>query len=40
MPAFAGADILYPKSWGSWLTTEDDEESAEIGAKYQRLDHR
>ena len=32
---FSGADILYPKSWGSWLTTEDDEESAEIGAKYR-----
>ena len=31
---FAGADIVYPKSWGSWLTTEDDEESAAIGAKY------
>ena len=31
---FAGADILYPKSWGSWLTTEDEAESAEIGAKY------
>ncbi len=31
---FAGADILYPKSWGSWLTTEDQDESAEIGAKY------
>lgn len=32
---FAGADILYPKSWGSWLTTEDDEESAKIGAQYR-----
>ena len=32
---FAGADILYPKSWGSWLTTEDDEESARIGAQYR-----
>ena len=31
---FAGADILYPKSWGSWLTTEDDDESAAIGAQY------
>ena len=30
---FAGADVLYPKSWGSWLTTEDDEESARIGAR-------
>ena len=26
---FAGADILYPKSWGSWLTTEDEAASAE-----------
>ena len=32
---FAGADVLYPKSWGSWLTTEDDEESARIGARYR-----
>ena len=32
---FAGADILYPKSWGSWLTTEDDEESARIGARHR-----
>ena len=32
---FAGADVLYPKSWGSWLTTEDDEESARIGAQYR-----
>ena len=31
---FQAADILYPKSWGSWLTTEDDEESAKIGAQY------
>ncbi|MCY4145114.1 MAG: ornithine carbamoyltransferase, partial [Chloroflexi bacterium] len=28
------ADILYPKSWGSWLTTEDELASAEIGAQY------
>ena len=32
---FKAADILYPKSWGSWLTTEDDEESARIGAQYR-----
>lgn len=32
---FAGADVLYPKSWGSWLTTEDDEESARIGARHR-----
>ncbi|GIL08895.1 MAG: ornithine carbamoyltransferase [Chloroflexota bacterium] len=31
---FKGADIVYPKSWGSWLTTEDKEESAKIGKKY------
>ncbi len=31
---FKGADILYPKSWGCWMTTEDKFESAEIGAKY------
>jgi N-acetylornithine carbamoyltransferase len=31
---FKGADIVYPKSWGSWLTTEDKEESAQIGKKY------
>ncbi|MAU09318.1 MAG: ornithine carbamoyltransferase [Anaerolineaceae bacterium] len=31
---FKGADIVYPKSWGSWLTTEDNDESAEIGKKY------
>jgi N-acetylornithine carbamoyltransferase len=31
---FQGADIVYPKSWGSWLTTERAEESAAIGRKY------
>jgi N-acetylornithine carbamoyltransferase len=31
---FKGADILYPKSWGSWMTTTDNEESAKIGRKY------
>lgn len=31
---FKGADIVYPKSWGSWLTTEDNAESAQIGKKY------
>ena len=31
---FKGADILYPKSWGCWMTTEDKEESAKIGRKY------
>lgn len=31
---FAGADILYPKSWGAMLTTTDDDESAAIGKKY------
>lgn len=32
---FKDADILYPKSWGCWLTTEDKEESAKIGKKYE-----
>ncbi len=31
---FRGADVVYPKSWGCWLTTEDDAESARIGRKY------
>lgn len=31
---FKGADIVYPKSWGCWLTTEDQTESGEIGKKY------
>lgn len=31
---FAGADIVYPKSWGCWLTTEDKDASAAIGKKY------
>ncbi|MGB1285942.1 MAG: ornithine carbamoyltransferase, partial [Aggregatilineales bacterium] len=31
---FKDADILYPKSWGCWMTTEDDDESAKIGAQY------
>ncbi|MCB9453591.1 MAG: ornithine carbamoyltransferase [Anaerolineaceae bacterium] len=31
---FKDADIVYPKSWGSWLTTEDNAESAKIGKKY------
>ena len=30
-----GADIVYAKSWGSMLTTDDLEESAAIGEKYQ-----
>ena len=37
---FKGADILYPKSWGALLTTDDDEESARIGTPVRRLDHR
>lgn len=31
---FSDADIVYPKSWGCWLTTEDKEASAGIGKKY------
>ncbi len=26
--------MVYPKSWGSWLTTENEAESVEIGRKY------
>jgi N-acetylornithine carbamoyltransferase len=32
---FRNADILYPKSWGSFLTTENPAESARIGQRYQ-----
>ncbi len=32
---FKDADILYPKSWGCWMTTEDEAESVEIGKKYE-----
>jgi len=32
---FQDADVVYPKSWGCLLTTEDPEESARIGEKYQ-----
>lgn len=32
--AFAGADVVYPKSWGCMLTTSDLKESAEIGKRY------
>ena len=31
---FQGADVVYPKSWGCWLTTEDQEASSKIGKKY------
>lgn len=31
---FAGADIVYPKSWGALLTTTDNAESARIGKQY------
>ena len=30
----AGADVVYAKSWGSMLTTDDLDESAEISKKY------
>ena len=30
-----GADVVYAKSWGSMLTTEDHEESAKISEKYR-----
>jgi N-acetylornithine carbamoyltransferase len=32
---FKDADIVYPKSWGCWVTTEDETESVEIGQKYK-----
>jgi len=32
---FRGADILYPKSWGALLATDDDDESARIGRQYE-----
>jgi len=32
---FKDADIVYPKSWGCWLTTEDKNESSIIGKKYE-----
>ena len=31
---FKDADIVYPKSWGALLTTDDNAKSAEIGRKY------
>lgn len=31
---FKDADVVYPKSWGCWMTTEDVQESVEIGRKY------
>ena len=31
---FKDADIVYPKAWGCMLTTESDEESAEISKQY------
>lgn len=31
---FQDADIVYPKSWGALLTTDDDDESARIGQQY------
>src|SRR5215510_1345729 len=33
---FKGADIVYPKCWGCWLTTEDKDESFKIGKKYSK----
>jgi N-acetylornithine carbamoyltransferase len=32
---FREADIVYPKSWGAFLTTTDDEESARIARQYE-----
>lgn len=33
--AFKDADIIYPKSWGPWLTTTDKDEAGKIINKYQ-----
>ncbi len=32
--AFKDADVVYPKSWGALLTTQDNAESARIGKQY------
>jgi N-acetylornithine carbamoyltransferase len=32
---FKDADVVYPKSWGCWVTTENEAESVEIGKKYK-----
>jgi N-acetylornithine carbamoyltransferase len=32
---FKDADVFYPKSWGCWVTTENEAESVEIGKKYK-----
>jgi N-acetylornithine carbamoyltransferase len=32
---FQDADVVYPKSWGSWLTSEDADESAAIASNYE-----
>lgn len=32
---FAGADVVYPKSWGATMTTADMEESKRIGDQYK-----
>lgn len=32
---FKDADVLYPKSWGCWVTTANEAESVEIGRQYQ-----
>lgn len=31
---FKDADIIYAKSWGCWMTTEDKDESSKIGKQY------
>ena len=38
-PVSEDADIVYPKSWGALLTTDDNDESARIGSQYTDLDH-
>jgi len=32
---FKDADVIYPKSWGCWVTTEDEAESIDIGKQYE-----
>jgi N-acetylornithine carbamoyltransferase len=33
---FKGADIVYPKSWGCMMTTEDTEEAKKLAKRYER----
>jgi ornithine carbamoyltransferase len=33
--AFKDADIIYPKSWGPWMTTTDKDEAGKIIKQYE-----